>query len=131
MFHIPQYAARALAALVLLGAVLLVALTRTQVGRDAVAGQAIGAFNRTFEGTLEIGPVSGNLIRDLYARDARLYDPDGALVLAVDSVVFKPSWRANVVALPSRVPSTVTRTFTLVRWSESSWAPGSTWATSA
>ena len=73
---------------------LFLVATRTQTGRDVAARQAVVAFNRAFEGTLKVGPVTGTLVRDVKARDVRLFAPDGSLVLAIDSVTMRPRWRA-------------------------------------
>lgn len=72
---------------------LFFALTRTQVGREALRDQIVRQFDARFEGRLEIGTLSGNLVHDLYAGRVRVLDPAGAVVLSADSVVVRPSWR--------------------------------------
>ncbi len=78
---------------VLVGVVAFFALTRTEVGRDALRAEIERRFDERFAGRLEIGTLSGNLVYDLYAQDVRVYGPDGALVLQADSVVARPSWK--------------------------------------
>jgi translocation and assembly module TamB len=68
------------------------ALTRTEVGRDGLRQQLEFQFSRSFEGSLRIGHLTGNLIYDLYARDVRIFGPDGELVARVDSVAARPDW---------------------------------------
>ncbi|MFB3131034.1 MAG: hypothetical protein ACE10K_00775, partial [Rhodothermales bacterium] len=67
--------------------------TRTQVGRDSLRRQIEHWFDGAFEGRLEIGRLTGNLAQDLFAGDISLYDPEGRMVLHVDSLVARPSWR--------------------------------------
>ena len=74
------------------GVVLFFSLTRTQVGRDALRQRIERQFNQTFEGRLEIGTLKGNLVQQFFADDVRLYDPEGRLMLHVDSVVANPNW---------------------------------------
>jgi len=71
-------------------------LTRTQVGRDELRSQITAAFNGQFEGSLEVGELTGNLVYDLYATDVRLRDPQGRVVIVADSVVLKPTWLSLV-----------------------------------
>lgn len=74
--------------------IVLTVLTQTQVGRDGVARQIESAFNKEFEGTLEIGSLQGNLIWTLFGSDLRIRDSEGREVLHVDSLVAYPHWRA-------------------------------------
>ncbi len=67
-------------------------LTRTEVGRDGLRGQIERTFGQQFEGSLEIGKLTGNLVYDLYATDVRLRDGQDRVVIATDSVVLKPTW---------------------------------------
>ncbi|QXD14862.1 translocation/assembly module TamB domain-containing protein [Rhodocaloribacter litoris] len=93
LIHIPRKVL-ALALYAVLGLIVLFfALTRTEVGRDAVRRAIEMRFAATFEGRLYIGKLTGNLVNTLWARDVRLYDPEGRLVLAVDSVVARPRLR--------------------------------------
>ena len=78
----------------LLVALSVVVLTRTQFGRDALRSQVVRTFNNSFEGSLEIGRLQGNLVQDLFASDVRLFDPEGREVLRVDSVAMRPHWRS-------------------------------------
>ncbi len=75
-----------------LGVLLFFSLTRSEVGRDALRYQIEQQFAQTFEGRLEIGALKGNLAQQLFADEVRLYDPDGRLVLHVDSLVADPNW---------------------------------------
>ncbi|MEM8559316.1 MAG: hypothetical protein AAGG50_15960, partial [Bacteroidota bacterium] len=88
----PRALVRAAVAAVVLGTLLFVGLTRTQVGRDALRDQIEDYVERELQGRLAIGQLTGNLVFDLYASDVRLYGPDGELVAAVDSLVVRPKW---------------------------------------
>ncbi len=79
---------------VLLAALSVVVLTRTQSGRDVLRGQIVRTFNNSFEGSLEIGRLQGNLVRELYASNVRLFDPEGDVVVSIDSVSMSPHWRS-------------------------------------
>ena len=74
----------------------LVGLTRTQVGRDQVAGQIEAQFAQQFEGSVTVGRLTGTLLWDLYARDVVVRDAQGRAVITVDSVVLEPRWRSLV-----------------------------------
>ncbi|HYE96777.1 MAG TPA: translocation/assembly module TamB domain-containing protein [Rubricoccaceae bacterium] len=91
---LPAYAVRAALLAALLGVVLFFGLTRTEVGRDALRAQAERSFAQRFQGRLAIGYLRGSLVGELHARDVRLYDPAGQLVLSADSVDLWPTWRA-------------------------------------
>ncbi|MFB3133643.1 MAG: hypothetical protein ACE10K_14090, partial [Rhodothermales bacterium] len=97
LLHIPRHTLRITAyvlAFILVGGVLtFVGVTRTQVGRDSLRRQIEHWFDGTFEGRLEIGRLTGNLAQDLFASDVSLYDPEGRMVLHIDSLVARPSWR--------------------------------------
>ncbi|MEM9997495.1 MAG: hypothetical protein AAF809_07315, partial [Bacteroidota bacterium] len=92
LLAVPRALVRAAVAVVVLGTLLFVGLTRTQVGRDALRDQIEGYVERELQGSLAIGQLTGNLVFDLYASDVRLYGPDGGLVAAVDSLVVRPKW---------------------------------------
>jgi autotransporter translocation and assembly factor TamB len=82
-----------IAAVLAVGSVLLfLGLTRTQVGRDQLRNTLEYRFSETFTGRLTIGELRGNLVQTLFARDVRLYAPDGQLVAHVDSVIARPRW---------------------------------------
>ncbi|MFK7844353.1 MAG: translocation/assembly module TamB domain-containing protein [Rhodothermales bacterium] len=49
-------------------------------------------FNNTFEGRLQIGHLSGNLLNTLYANNIQLLDSTGVLVASIDAAVLKPTW---------------------------------------
>jgi translocation and assembly module TamB len=82
----------ALVALLGVGAVVLLLLTQTQVGRDQVARQVEAQFAQQFEGTVSIGRLSGNLVWDLYGSGVEVRDPQGRVVLSADSVILQPRW---------------------------------------
>ena len=92
--YIARRTAQVVLYVVLAAFILFFALTRTQVGRNGLAHQAEKQFNSQFQGRLEIGTLQGNLVKDLFASDVRLYDPEGRLVARVDSLVLKPHWSA-------------------------------------
>ena len=96
LLHIPRHTVRVTAYLVAgivgAGVLLFFGLTRTEVGRDALRQQIEQQFTETFEGHLEIGALKGNLVQHLFADEVRLFDPEGRLVLHIDSVVAKPNW---------------------------------------
>lgn len=85
---------RTLAIFILLAAVAIGILTRTQFGRDILRGQVERTFNREFEGSISIGQLRGNLVQELFASDVQLRDPEGNLVVTADSVALKPHWRS-------------------------------------
>ncbi len=96
-------------AAVLVGAVIFVGLTRTQVGRDTIRQQVETAFNQRFAGHLSVGALSGTLIEDVVATDVQLRDPSGDLVATVDSIRGTPRW-ANLLTAELSV-----RTLTIIR----------------
>lgn len=93
LIHIPRGTAKAVLYALVLGVVGFFALTRTQVGRDGLRAELERRFEHTFAGSLRIQTLHGNLVNTLFARDVRIYDPDGRLVMSVDSVIIRPSWR--------------------------------------
>jgi hypothetical protein len=74
------------------GLLLFLSLTRTQVGRDQLRDTLEQRFADTFAGELSIGELRGNLVQTLFASDVRLYDPDGRVLVQVDSVIARPRW---------------------------------------
>lgn len=94
LLNIPAYAIRAAAFLTLLVALSVIILTGTQFGRDALRDQVVRSFNNSFEGSLEIGRLQGNVLQDLFASDVRLLDPEGLEVMRIDSVSLHPHWRS-------------------------------------
>lgn len=78
--------------LVLAAAVLFVALTRTEVGRDRLRREVQSAFNERFAGELEIGRLQGTLLNEVRASNLRLRDNSGRLVATIDSVAGTPAW---------------------------------------
>lgn len=88
---------RLAAVVVLLGVLLLaglLVLTQTQAGRGVLLGQIEAAFDRQFEGSLELGPLRGGYFSLLEAEGAVLRDPRGEPVLTAEAVAFRPGWRA-------------------------------------
>lgn len=85
--HIPRGVVKVALYLLVAGLLVVFALTRTQVGRDALRQQIEARFSETFAGTLEIGQLEGNLIYSLYASDVILRDTTGNVVVQIDSVV--------------------------------------------
>lgn len=79
--------------IVLAGIVLFFALTRTEVGREGLRLEIERQFADRFDGEIEIGRLSGNLMNRLSAGDVTIRDPSGRVVIAVDSVVAYPRWR--------------------------------------
>lgn len=94
---------------VLVGIVIFVGVTRTQVGRDAIRAQVETAFNQRFEGRLSIASLSGTLIDEVVATNVQLRDPSGTVVATVDSIRGTPRW-ANLLTAELSL-----RTLTLVR----------------
>ncbi len=90
--HIVRRTALLALGLLAVGVVAVLALTRTEVGRDALRQQIEARFDERFAGTLRIGALEGNLLRTIYASDVRLTDEEGRTVLHIDSVVARPSW---------------------------------------
>lgn len=93
LLHILGRTVRLLVAVLVVGFLVFIALTRTQVGRDEVRREIERQFERSYAGRLEIGRLQGNLARTLFARDVRLFGPGGELILTVDSAVVRPGWR--------------------------------------
>lgn len=77
--------------------ILFFALTRTEVGREALRVQIEQQFAQSFDGRLTIGELRGNLIQDVFASDIRVHDGAGRLVAQVDSATFRPRWRDLIV----------------------------------
>ncbi|PSQ86322.1 MAG: translocation/assembly module TamB [Bacteroidetes bacterium QS_3_64_15] len=94
---------------VLVGIVIFVGFTRTQVGRDAIRAQVETTFNQRFEGQLSIASLSGTVIDEVVATDIQLRDPSGTVVATIDSIRGTPRW-ANLLTAELSL-----RTLTLVR----------------
>lgn len=89
LLHIPKGLFKLAVFLLLVGAAGIVALIRTQAGRDFVADQIEAQFAKSFQGSLQIGRLHGNLARTLYATDVVIRDPEGRPVVQVDSMVVR------------------------------------------
>ncbi len=83
-------------AAVLVGAVLFVGLTRTEVGRNQVRQQVEAQFNERFQGTLSIDSLSGTLFTNIVASGVKLRDPSGTLVGTAETIRATPRW-ANLL----------------------------------
>ncbi len=93
LFHIPRGAVRLLLWSIVLFLVVLVAATRTQVGRDVLKERVEQEFADRFSGSLEIGQLTGNILYRVAATDVAVFDSVGTRVLSIDSVVVRPRWR--------------------------------------
>ena len=82
--------------MVLVGIAIIVGLTRTKAGRDAIRQQVETAFNQRYEGQLSIGTLRGTLIDDVVATNVELRTPSGERVAVVDSIRAVPRW-ANLL----------------------------------
>jgi len=89
-------ALRVVLIVVLVGAAIVVGLTRTEVGRDQIRQQVETAFNQRFEGRLSIGTLKGSLIDNFTATEVQLRAPSGRIVGTVDSIRATPRW-ANLL----------------------------------
>jgi translocation and assembly module TamB len=87
LLRIPKGLFKFLIFLVLLTIGAAFAMVKTQAGRDVLGIQIEAAFSNAFEGSLEIGRLRGNVLATLYAIDVTLRDPDGRIVVHVDSIV--------------------------------------------
>lgn len=79
-----------MAALVAITAV--VAMSRTQVGRDALARRLEAEFAAGTTGRLAIGRLTGNLLRQFVATDVQIVDRNGRSILHADTVILLPAW---------------------------------------
>lgn len=77
--------------LVGLGVVFLL-LTRTDRGRNLVVDAMVDRFDQRYAGSLEIERLEGTLSAGLRAREVKLLDPRGHLVVRSESVQFRPRW---------------------------------------
>ena len=108
--------------LLLGGTVLFFALTRTEVGRDALRQQVQSSFNDRFAGQLRIGSLQGTLLNEIIATDVALRDEDGTLVATVDSVYARPQWY-GLVTNDFSVPSlTIVKPHLRLRIAPGTWS---------
>ncbi len=106
----------------LVGVVVFVGLTRTQVGRDTLRNQLETAFNQRFAGQLSIGDFRGTLVDDVIAQEVRLRAPNGDLVATIDSIHAQPQWANLLTAELSIQTLTVVRPrLSLARDADGSW----------
>ena len=77
---------------VFVSVVAITALTRTEVGRQAVRDQVEAAFNQRFQGRLSIGALRGTLLGTIVADDVEISGPSGTSVATIDSVRAVPQW---------------------------------------
>ena len=92
--HISRRGVHAVLGVFLVGILLFVALTRTQVGRDRVARELERLFEAQTGARLSIDQLTGNLSQDLFAAGVEARTPSGALIFHIDSVVVRPRWSA-------------------------------------
>ncbi len=83
---------RALGGLFVILALVLILLTKTDVGRSALARQIESKFNSKFQGSLKIEKLDGNLMRDLFASGISVSDSSGQKLIEVDSAIVRASW---------------------------------------
>lgn len=93
LIHIPRWLIRLAAGVVLVLILAIIAVSRTQVGRDIVKDQVERAFSERFHGSLQIGNLTGNVFYRLVASDVELRDDVGEHVVRIDSIVARPRWR--------------------------------------
>jgi len=115
-------ALRVALAVILVGVVLFVGLTRTEVGRDQIREQVETRFNQRFQGTLSIDSLSGTLTTDVVATGVELRDPAGDLVGTIESVRATPRW-ANLLTAELSVQTLIlfAPTVSLQRDSSGNW----------
>ncbi|MGA7305582.1 MAG: translocation/assembly module TamB domain-containing protein [Rhodothermales bacterium] len=89
LLHIPKGLFKLAIFLLLIAAAGVLALMRTQAGRDFVGDQIEAQFAASFRGSLRIGRLHGNLARTFYATNVSIFDPEGRTVLQVDSMVVR------------------------------------------
>ncbi len=105
----------------LVATVLLLTLTRTQVGRDFLRDQIISWFNQTYEGELSFHRIRGNILGYLYIEDLELRDPSGQLVLRVDSLLLRPNWYALLLRTLSFDAISLHRPYLFLRRDSTTW----------
>lgn len=93
VLHIGRPLVKGVIVLIVLGVLVFLGLTRTQVGRDELRNRLEREFAARFDGSLHIGSLKGNLLNDLFASDVRLLDRHGHTILSADSLVLRPHWR--------------------------------------
>ena len=92
MGHISKRSLHTILAIFVGLVVVFFAVTRTQVGRDALARQLETQFNQSTGGSLTVGSLTGNIRQDLFASDVEIRSPQGNLIASIDSVVVRPKW---------------------------------------
>jgi hypothetical protein len=101
---------------------LFFALTRTDVGRNALRQQIEAAVTDRLGGSLHIETLGGSLLHDVVATQVTLRDPEGRAVLSIDSVRATPRWSALLGAELSVNKLAVIRPhLTLHRAADSTW----------
>ena len=81
---------------VLFGVLAFFALARTEQGRETLRIGAERLINRSLEGNLEIGSLSGSVPGRLTARQVVVRDPEGKTIARIDSVILHPTWRSLI-----------------------------------
>lgn len=92
MGHISKRTLHSILAVVVVLIVLFFAVTRTQVGRDALARQLESQFEQATGASLVIGQLTGNVMQDLFASNVEIRASSGTLLASVDSMVVRPRW---------------------------------------
>ncbi len=93
LIHIPRGVIQLAVGVLLILVLAVIAIARTQVGRDVVKDRVEKAFAERFQGSLKIGNLTGNVFYRLVASDVELRDDRGEHVVRIDSVVARPRWR--------------------------------------
>ena len=107
---------------VLFGVLAFFALARTEQGRETLRIGAERLINRSLEGNLEIGSLSGSVPGRLTAQQVVVRDADGNTIAHIDSVVLHPTWRSLVARTISTGHVTLVRPrITLQRDESGAW----------
>jgi len=83
-----------LAAFILISALLLYAVARTELVSDTLEQQIEAQFAATYHGTLTVGAIQSNLWKQISLGSIKLHDAEGRLWLSIDSVIATPRWSA-------------------------------------
>ncbi len=122
IIHIPRRTVKLLLYTLLAIAILFIALTRTQVGREGLRQQFDQQFNHTFTGQLKIGRLNGNFVNTLFAYDIALFDTAGTQVATIDAAILKPTWLELFTGTFSMNRVTLTRpNLNLILQEDSTW----------
>ncbi len=92
----PGFVFRTALGVLVLGGIVFVALTRTQVGRERLRVELETAFAQQFNGTLTLDTLAGDLVGTLDARGVTIRDAQGVPVLTAQRLVAHPTLRGLV-----------------------------------